>query len=412
MSKIPKLTIERILERVQIEEVIGDCLGWFSDQNRGGLKRMAQGIRYTAVCPFHTDHNFGNFMVYPKKNCWKCFACGAKGGAVDFLMKYENMSYPDAIRWLGKKYQIPTDMDATNITLPPPRPLPPPLPTLTLPMEMVRQRETPDMLGADNLVRWIEQQPWDYVARHRVDKVLKAYHVGHSTANDMTIFWQIDENKRVRTGKMMLYKTDGHRNRTEKYNFDWIHSALARRRYDTDPWPYPKLYNPDKQEARPCLFGLHLLDAYGKDATVCIVESEKTAILMAIQYGNHAKQVWMACGGICNLSREKLKPIIDRHRRIVLYPDRDGIANWRIKMEQLHYDNIAMHTEMVLRYWQPEDGLKADIADVVIRLVNNARTLTDMDQVTKEMPQAAPLIDKLNLELDNGEKETETKRSN
>ena len=410
MSKIPQQAIDRILDDVNIVEVIADCIGWYSQENRGGLRKKGNGIRYTAVCPFHTDRNAGNFMVYTKGNCFKCFACGEKGGAVDFLMKYEKLSYPDAIRWLGKKYNIPTDMEANNITLPPPRPLPPPLPTLELPMALVTDREH---LDDDLLIRWLRKQPWDYVAQRRLSEVLAKYHVGHAK-NGMTIFWQIDEQGKVRTGKMMLYKSDGHRNKDVSYNFDWVHSSLTRR-WDEEqhafvserPYPFPNLYNPDKEEARPCIFGLHLLDAYGPNATVCLVESEKTAIIMATQYGNHACQVWMACGGLENISRDKLKAIIDRRRRIVLYPDRDGIEKWRVKMEQLHYDNITMDTSLITKCWIPADGPKADVADIIIRFVRNSTKLGDIDDVKREMPQAKPLIEKLNLEVEHERQETE-----
>lgn len=397
MTKIKQEIIDRILETARIEEVVLDCLGSYDRDNRGGLKKVGNGIRYTAICPFHNDHHYGNFMVYPKGNCFKCFTCGAKGGTVDFLMQHEKLSYPDAIRWLGKKYNIPTDMQEFNYTPPPKRELPPPLPTLCLPEKMVFERERTE---GDPLVTWIRQQNWDYVASRRVDQMLESYHIGHAR-NGMTIFWQIDDIGKVRTGKMMLYKADGHRDRAARYGFDWIHSALARRRYESDPYPHPELYNPDTQECRPCYFGLHLIDHYGKDATVCLVESEKTALLMAIQYGNHSRQVWMACGGLENLSREKMKPIMDRHRRVVLYPDRDGIEKWRVKMEQLHYDNITIDTDLVTKYWKPEDGEKADIADVVMRFVRESKPMKTLGDVVSEMPVTKQLIENHNLEIQN-----------
>ena len=150
-------------------------------------------------------------------------------------------------------------------------------------------------------------------------------------------------------------------------------------------------------------FGLHLLDKWkrkGIDQTVCIVESEKTALLMAIAYGNNAKQIWIACGGLEMLTRERLKPLTDQHRRIILYPDRDGIDKWRIKAEQLHYDRMTLDTTPVTKWWKPEDGEKADIADVVIRAINESQPMTTIDDVKREMPNTAPLIDKLNLEID------------
>ena len=393
MAKIPQRTIDRILEVARIEEVVGDFLGWASSQNRGGLRKT--GVRYTAICPFHDDKNDGNFIVYPKGNCYKCFACGAKGGVVDFLMDYGKLSYPDAIRYLGKKYNIDTDMNDFNINLPPPRPIPPPLPTLTLPSSMVWSRQ---VLDNDTLVAWLRSQNFDYVERRRLDKVLKDYMVGHSI-NGMTIYWQIDEQQQVRTGKMMRYKADGHRDRDCKYGFDWIHSALIRR----GPSKY---FDPDKQECRPCYFGLHLLNAYkakNVEQAVCIVESEKTALIMATIYGNNTNQVWMACGGLENLSREKLKPIIDQHRRIILYPDRDGIEKWRQKAEALHYDRLTIDVRPVTEWWTEEDGNKADIADVVLRFVRNRKPCSDIGEVKAAMPEVKKIINDLNLEIDNGE---------
>jgi hypothetical protein len=99
------------------------------------------------------------------------------------------------------------------------------------------------------------------------------------------------------------------------------------------------------------------------------------------------------------ITRERLQPIIDRRRRIVLYPDRDGIDKWRIKAEQMHYERITINTEPVTKWWKPEDGEKADIADVVIRMINHSKPLTTIADVCAKMPQAVELIKKLNLEV-------------
>ena len=396
MAKISQRIIDRILEVARIEEVVGDFLGWASSKNATGLRKT--GVRYTAICPFHDDKHDGNFIVYPKGNCYKCFTCGAKGGVVDFLMDYGKLSYPDAIRFLGKKYNIDTDMTDINIQLPPPRPAPPPLPTLELPQNMVDGRMIAYSLqpSIDILVNWLRSLNLDSIERRRLEEAIQAYKLGHAV-NGMTIYWQIDEKQKVRTGKMMRYKNDGHRDRESKYGFDWIHSALIRR----GPSKY---YDPDKQECRPCFFGLHLLNAYkvkNVDQAVCIVESEKTAIIMATLWGNNTNQVWMACGGLENLSREKLKPIIEQHRRIILYPDRDGIEKWRQKAEQLHYDRLIVIDKPVTEWWKPEDGPKADIADVLLRYVRDRKPMLDIDEVKAAMPEASDMIDKLNLEIDN-----------
>jgi hypothetical protein len=120
-------------------------------------------------------------------------------------------------------------------------------------------------------------------------------------------------------------------------------------------------------------------------------------MLMAIAYGNHAMQLWIACGGLEMMNRERLKPLIDQGRKIILYPDRDGIDKWRVKAEQMHYDRLTIDTEPVTKWWLPEDGEKADIADVVVRIINTSNELKTSDDVIQHMPQVKPLIDKLNL---------------
>jgi hypothetical protein len=191
---------------------------------------------------------------------------------------------------------------------------------------------------------------------------------------------------------MMKYKSDGHRDREASWNFDFIHSALFRDQRLTQ-------WDEDKQEAQLTFFGMHLLNRY-PNATVNIVESEKTALLMAIAYGNHATQVWMACGGLEMLSRERLAPIINQGRQIVLFPDRDGIDKWKAKARQLDYPRLMIDCTPVQKWWKPEDGEKADIADVVVRILNERKPMNTIDEVKEAMPVAAPLIEKLNLSIE------------
>ena len=385
MSKIDDHTIRRIKEAADIVDVVGD----FVD-----LKK--RGVRYLGLCPFHDDKHLGSFVVYPKGNVFKCFRCDAKGGPVEFVMKHENLTFPDAIRWLGKKYSIDTDMTDFNYTPPPPRPKPAPLPMLALPMAMVESRESGR--EQNTLVNWLRTGiRWDATQRRRIDDVLKAYHVGHARQGH-TIFWQIDNDGIVHTGKMMLYRPDGHRDREARYGFDWIHSALFRDKR------LPQ-WDEDRLEAKPTLFGLHLLNRFGPHATINIVESEKTALIMAIAYGNHTGQVWMACGGLEMLNRERLKPIIEQHRRIVLYPDRDGIDRWRAKLENLRYDRMHLNAEPILNWWREEDGPKADVADVVVRIINNAKP--PIEPLT-EQPEVKNLMQRLDLKEVHNDEETET----
>ena len=412
MPKIDKFTIDKLLDTAKIEEVIKECIGSYSTQNPNGLKKS--GVRYKALCPFHDDKSMGSFIVYPKGNCYKCFSCGAKGGVIDFLMDHEKLSYPDALRWLGKFYSIPVDDVPVDWTYTP-KPAPPPLPTLHLPPEMMLRTQYAATPNNDNLLRWIgEGIKWDSVQRRRIPLVLADYHVGHGR-NGHTIFWQLDEGGHVRTGKMMKYRPDGHRDKQSGWNFDWIHSTLERGTpqrdehgqimrdehgdtiYNTEA--YRNLYDIDRQEARITFFGMHLTQQYRR-ATIKLVESEKTAILMAIAYGNTQQDLWMACGGLEMITRERLQPLINQGRHIILYPDRDGVEKWRAKMQDIGYDRMTIDTDPVLKWWRPEDGEKADIADVVVRMLNNVKPLTTIPDVKREIPQASPLIDKLDLDIE------------
>ncbi len=373
---IDKLTIERVKEAAGIVDVIGDFYE---------LKK--QGVEYACRCPFHEDRHIGSFKISPKKNYAKCFSCGWQGGPIDFIMQHERLSFADAIRWLGKKYGIEVEgSDKMDVRPSVPRQQVPPLPMLTLPMDMALSRRN---LDGDTLAGWIRTGiNWGTAQRSRIQKVFSEYMLGHSVQG-MSIYWQIDEQHRVRTGKMMRYKPDGHRDKESPYSFDWIHSALYRDQ---------RLgYSSDKTDVKTCLFGLHLLNTYPR-ADVHIVESEKTAILMAIAYGNHERQVWMACGGIGNLNREKLGPIIAQHRNIVLYPDRDGVGKWREKSMQMMYSQVTVNDKPVTEWWTEEDGQKADIADILIRIINQSdRPATIADAMDKN-PNIKKLIDNLQLE--------------
>ena len=364
MSKIEEITIQRVRDSAKIEQVVGKF-----------VKLRRSGVNLTGICPFHDDRHDGNFIVRPStlfygapgRNGYYCFVCEASGDSVKFLMEHDGMSFLDAIRWLGKEFGVPVDDIPVNYKPKPLPPPPPPLPMLIIPEEyMLRTLH----YEHDNFVEWLRDQPWDSVQQARIDRVLKDYLVGHGRKGH-TIFWQIDDKQRIRTGKMMKYrpKSDpryGHRyHKGETYwANDWIHACLFRDKKLED-------YDMDKQRVEQCLFGQHLLNTW-KDATVNIVESEKTAIVMAIAYGNHAADIWMACGGLTNITREKLKPLMDLGRRIQLFPDRDGIKAWREKAAELDYDRLGFNTEAVLEWWRPEDGDKADIADVVLRLLREA----------------------------------------
>lgn len=385
-KKLTEAAIQAVRNKADIYTVVSDYCK---------LKRT--GTEYTCPCPIHNGRSWGSFKVSPAKNFAKCFSCGWQGDPIEFVKAMEKTDFAGAVRKLGAKYGIPID-DMPADWKPERRPEPPKLPTLILPETLVEARSD---ISRDTLCQWLRQGiAWNAEQSERLEQNLRDYRIGHSARAGFTIYWQIDETGGVRTGKMMLYKADGHRDKRKgAYTFDWIHSTLCRRKRDTDPWPHPDLYDPDRQEVRQTLFGMHLLDRY-PGAEIRIVESEKTALIMATAYGNNRRWLWMACGGKENISRERLEPIIRQRRQVVLFPDRDSIAKWKEKAHALRYEFTHVRTEEVLKQWRPEDGEKADVADITVRIINrmaNPTRFTNADEVKAAIPEAAELIDKLNL---------------
>lgn len=91
---IDRQTVDKITDAVNIVDVVSDFIS---------LRKA--GTSYKGLCPFHDDTT-PSFSVSPVKGVYKCFACGAAGNAVKFVMQYEQMTYWEALRWLAKKYNI------------------------------------------------------------------------------------------------------------------------------------------------------------------------------------------------------------------------------------------------------------------------------------------------------------------
>lgn len=91
---IDRATVERILDAAQIVDVVSEF-----------VTLRKRGVNYVGLCPFHDDKT-PSFYVSPSKGVCKCFSCGAGGSAVHFIMKHEQITYPEALRWLANKYNI------------------------------------------------------------------------------------------------------------------------------------------------------------------------------------------------------------------------------------------------------------------------------------------------------------------
>ena len=404
MARIDELTIDKIRDAASIVDVVGEYVD---------LRKSGTG--YVGLCPFHNDRSIGSFQVSPAKNMCKCFSCGKSADPVAFIMMMERLDFPDAIRWLGKKYSIEVDEEQRRFVNVKPsvpkkeQPIPDNLPPRYWPLEWVKayQRNIDD----DNLVKWLRQLPWDGAQQKRLDIMLRNYGVGHSRfttsfnhveqQHDFTVWWMVDQQGRCQNGHLMKYREDGHRDKESDYSQTWIH---ARMKY-ADPAKH-RPFNERENSASYCLFGEHLTALpETRMATVNVVESEKTALICAIAYGGMMMNVWTACAGMGNLTNKNdiLRPLIEQGRRIVLYPDRDGIQRWQQAAQQIGYKNLTINTELVTKWWKPQDGEKADIADVLLRIMAerswNSGKPDLMRKVIQAFPMAKQLIDKFDCEI-------------
>ena len=185
---------------------------------------------------------------------------------------------------------------------------------------------------------------YNHYDKDEVNVTIDKYQVGTSKMyNGATVFWQMDNTGKIRTGKIMAYdiaKGKRKKNKYEKSLIYWVHSALK----------IPK------DSIRQCLFGLHLLNA--KTKQVAIVESEKTAIIMSIESPNYT---WMSTGTISGLKYEYLAPL--KGTTIIAFPDKGGYAQWQKTAEKLNEKGFEIEVSQFLENKEYDDGW--DLVDVL-----------------------------------------------
>jgi len=286
-----------------------------------GIKLYGMGDEgRRACCPYHEDQH-PSLHFSTKRSCFKCFVCGAKGDAIKLVQDQENLTFTEACEWIIKECNIivtddkpisakkvnhgdcPNDSSKAEIrgTVPCDSagssravtsslcPLPSDLVTkcLSLNSEFCRAVVSSGYLSDSQL-------------RHAAAR----YRLGCSKDGGV-IFWEIDAQQQVHTGKIMYYQPDCHRDK--QHTPTWIHSLMK----DTLPANY---------ELQHCLFGLHLLtsDLGHQPSAVCIVESEKTAVILSEKFPDF---IWLSCGGLQMFKPQLLKSLVNY--KVIIFPDTD-----------------------------------------------------------------------------------------
>lgn len=195
----------------------------------------------------------------------------------------------------------------------------------------------------NNFVMFLKKLFGEDIANFLVQK----YCIGTSIHwNGATVFWEIDSNGKIRTGKIMLYnELTGKRIKKPFNHISWVHTVL-------------KLQNFNLKQ---CFFGEHLL--HEKHKPVAIVESEKTAIIASIYLPNF---IWLAVGSLTNLNKEKCN--ILKGRSVILFPDLNGFEKWSVKAKEFsHIANFIVSDLLERKANNEEKEQGLDLADYLIR---------------------------------------------
>lgn len=236
------------------------------------------------------------------------------------------------------------------------------------------------------LVTWLRSLPIEDTSKEQLEKSLQLYLIG-TTQDGGTIFWQVDENRIIRTGKIIHYGSDGHRLKNEdgsSVGFNWIHAKLS------------GFYPTDTYQLVQCYFGSHLLPVF-PDAEVHVVESEKSALIMSI-FGDPDRMLWIACGGKKLFTEARLANLIHEHRLIVVYPDHDGWDEWQQIVAAISYDRIVVSDYVEKNYIEGVDPSNADISDIILRRLNQTPEAR-LEDMKHRNPAVQTLIDTFDLTI-------------
>ena len=195
--------------------------------------------------------------------------------------------------------------------------------------------------------------------KERAENLVNKYHIG-TTKNAETIFYQVDLQGNVRSGKVIKYNLIASNQtalgrdckRDKSINPNWVHSKL-------------KLENFNLKQ---CLFGEHLITDY---QTIAIVESAKSAVIASVYFPQF---IWVSCEGKEGLGIDKLKVL--EGRNVVLFPDLGGFDKWTEKAKELTFcKSVAVSDLLEQVATDAERASGFDCADYLLRLPAPAETV-------------------------------------
>lgn len=201
----------------------------------------------------------------------------------------------------------------------------------------------------------------------KVAAAVERYFIG-GDSHGRTIFPNLDQEGRCVGGAVIPYLVNGHRDKSRGTSN--IHAELRRKDKTLPP------------QADQVLFGSHLLRLY-PSASVGIVESQKSAVILSVIYPN---LIWLATAGMTNFNERLLAPIYDRN--VVAYPDVNGVQVWTQRAKDLPFKNIRISD-----WWRYAQDDKEDITDVVIRAIQQEKTPYSIPDYIQDNFRQDPILD-------------------
>ena len=227
----------------------------------------------------------------------------------------------------------------------------------------------------NNLIQFLE----NYFTKEEIQLGITKYRLGTSKHwnGAATIFWQINPQNEVMTGKIMQYDAKtGKRVKEPEPLFQWVH----------------KLLKLEDFELQQCLFGLHLINEFTKKE-IAIVESEKTAFIMSLFLPNY---IWMSTGGKENFNLKMLLPIKDY--TILAYPDKSEYDDWNKTALKLQKQGFKIKCSRFIENKDIPDG--TDLADIYLESRTNNNPVKAQKKTTKTEIEVSRLA-QINLEIIN-----------
>lgn len=245
---------------------------------------------------------------------------------------------------------------------------PQPKPVSFIPVEVFKASLKPTAFDVNHFVQFLI----DLFGVEVASQLVSCYFIATSKHwNGATVFWQIDTQGKVRTGKIMLYSPVTGKRIKEPFNhISWVHKAIKQPEF----------------ELRQCLFGEHLL--IDKTKPVAIVESEKTAIIAS---GYLPQFIWLAVGSLTNLNVEKCSTL--KGRTVTLFPDLNGFEKWSSKAKELSHLAIFTVSDLLERKATEAERVQGfDLADYLIKYDPKAFTLHE-PEATEPPLTVQPLVE-------------------